>query len=101
MQDYHIHTMAPHVRKEPSLAITILIIIRIKILSRICTSRGWNHRMYHGKMTPEAREKMICEFREVDDVQILVASLKCGGVGLNLTCASRVINIDLFWVCLT
>jgi len=49
-------------------------------------------------MTHEARAKTIGDFRKKKDIKIMVASLKCGGVGLNLTCASRVINIDLFWV---
>ena len=49
-------------------------------------------------MSHDAREKVVTDFRKKKDVQIMVASLKCGGVGLNLTCASRVINIDLFWV---
>ena len=36
---------------------------------------------------------MIKEFREKDEMHIMIASLKCGGVGLNLTMATRVICI--------
>lgn len=75
--------------------------LRIKIIGRICDSRGWGHCAYHGKMSHENRAKTIGGFRKKKEIKIMIASLKCGGVGLNLTCASRVINIDLFWVCPT
>ena len=48
-------------------------------------------------MSHEARDNSIREFRDHEDKRILIASLKCGGVGLNLTMASRVICIDLWW----
>ena len=48
-------------------------------------------------MSHERRERAVRDFRKNKSMKILVASLKCGGVGLNLTCASRVICIDLWW----
>lgn len=30
-------------------------------------------------------------------VRVLLCSTKAGGVGLNLTCASRVVLIDVWW----
>lgn len=44
-----------------------------------------------------ARNKTIDTFRDDPEKLILIASLKCGGVGLNLTMASRVICVDLWW----
>ena len=43
------------------------------------------------------RNQAIEDFRSGLDKLILIASLKCGGVGLNLTMASRVICVDLWW----
>ncbi|MCJ1477620.1 hypothetical protein MMC13_006293 [Lambiella insularis] len=69
----------------------------IKIIGRMCMQRGWGHCNYHGQMSLEARDKALRNFRDMAEKKILVASLKCGGVGLNLTMASRVICIDLWW----
>ena len=48
-------------------------------------------------MSLSAREKEIVTFAQEEDKIIMIASLKSGGVGLNLTMASRVINVDLWW----
>ncbi|KAK4986397.1 hypothetical protein LTR66_007877 [Elasticomyces elasticus] len=52
---------------------------------------------YHGRLTHEERDKEIQEFGKNPEKSILLASLKAGGVGLNLTMASRVICIDPWW----
>lgn len=69
----------------------------LQILGCICTDEGWDYCQYHGKMSPDARDKAIDTFRDLDTKIILLASLKCGGIGLNLTMASRVICVDLWW----
>lgn len=48
-------------------------------------------------MNIAARDKAIDQFGSNPALKILIASLKCGGVGLNLTMASRVICVDLWW----
>ena len=68
----------------------------IKILIRICNSEGWSWVQYHGKMTFDARDKSIAEFNQ-GDKRVFIASLKAGGLGLNLTAASKVILLDLWW----
>ena len=45
----------------------------------------------------EARDKAINMFRDNPETKILIASLKCGGVGLNLTMASKIICVDLWY----
>ncbi|KAI9821629.1 MAG: hypothetical protein M1827_002210 [Pycnora praestabilis] len=69
----------------------------IKIIERVCNQRDWGSVTYHGKMSHSGRDKAIQEFKNNADKMIMIASLKCGGVGLNLTMASRVICIDLWW----
>jgi len=49
---------------------------------------------YHGKMTTDYRDNVIKQFQDNPKKQVLLASLKCGSYGLNLTMASRVINVD-------
>jgi superfamily II DNA or RNA helicase len=52
---------------------------------------------YFGELTRSEKEDNIKTFHALDEVKVLVASLKCGGQGLNLTCANRVIMIDPWW----
>lgn len=48
-------------------------------------------------MSLSARDKAIANFAENNEVQIMLASLRCGGLGLNLTMASKVIIVDPWW----
>jgi len=43
---------------------------------------------YHGGMNTQQRENVIKDFSKSDTANILIASLKCGGIGLNLTMVS-------------
>ncbi|KAF2816286.1 uncharacterized protein BDZ99DRAFT_433386 [Mytilinidion resinicola] len=69
----------------------------IRILSKICQEEQWNYCEYHGSMSLTARSNTIKTFAEDHSRKILLASLKCGGLGLNLTMASRVIVVDPWW----
>lgn len=69
----------------------------IKILSRVAQSEGWGICTYHGKMAHDARSKSIADFGDDPSKKLLLASLKCGGMGLNLTMANRVICLDGWW----
>lgn len=49
-------------------------------------------------MTQQARHKAVQTLSAEDsECKIMIAGLKCGGQGLNLTAANRVISIDLWW----
>lgn len=37
---------------------------------------------YHGKMSHKAREEAVENFRDDAETKIMIASLKCGGIGL-------------------
>ncbi|KAJ3320463.1 hypothetical protein HDV06_005286 [Boothiomyces sp. JEL0866] len=52
---------------------------------------------YDGTMSSEEREKAVHDFMNDKNITVAFVSLKCGGVGLNLTAASRVILLDLWW----
>jgi SNF2 family DNA or RNA helicase len=53
--------------------------------------------LYHGGMSPQKRGKIIDQFQTDPVRPILLVSLKAGGLGLNLTAASRVIHYDLWY----
>ncbi|KAL8912493.1 MAG: hypothetical protein Q9171_002506 [Xanthocarpia ochracea] len=59
--------------------------------------KEWRFVKYNGRMGQGEREKAISDFQQDPECRIMIASLKAGGVGLNLTMASKVICVDLWW----
>ena len=54
---------------------------------------------YDGSMRNDAREQSLAQLRSSSQTspRILLCSLKCGSLGLNLTAASRVVILEPFW----
>lgn len=48
-------------------------------------------------MRPEAREAALEQIRSDPKTTVILISFKAGSTGLNLTCCSRVILMDLWW----
>ena len=69
----------------------------MQVLEKVCQKKKWKYCTYNGKMSHKARDETIKTFAEDSDMKIMIASLQCGGVGLNLTMASKVICIDLWY----
>ncbi len=49
--------------------------------------------MFHGELDMEERQKNLVEFRDGEN-NIMLISVKCGGVGLNLVCANHIIIFE-------
>ncbi|MCH88000.1 SWI/SNF-related matrix-associated actin-dependent regulator of chromatin subfamily A member 3-like 2-like, partial [Trifolium medium] len=61
---------------------------------------GWNKISFvrlDGTLNLQQREKVIKQFSEDSDIQVLLMSLKAGGVGINLTAASNAFVMDPWW----
>ncbi|KAK6351285.1 hypothetical protein TWF718_004450 [Orbilia javanica] len=52
---------------------------------------------YDGKMKNDERERSLDTLRNSESCQVLLCSLKCGALGLNLTAANRVVILEPFW----
>ena len=52
---------------------------------------------YDGSMRNDLREASLERLRNNTRTRILLCSLKCGSLGLNLTAASRVVILEPFW----
>ncbi|KAK0709538.1 SNF2 family N-terminal domain-containing protein [Lasiosphaeria miniovina] len=52
---------------------------------------------YDGKMANDAREAALHALRTDPHTRVLLCSLKCGSLGLNLTAATRVVIVEPFW----
>lgn len=49
--------------------------------------------MFHGEMTMEERQANLRQFRDGDN-NIMLITIKCGGVGLNLVCANHIVMFE-------
>ena len=58
---------------------------------------GLVYARYDGKMRNDLREASLDRLRDEPETRVLLCSLKCGSLGLNLTAASRVIILEPFW----
>ncbi|KAK8106464.1 hypothetical protein PG999_009823 [Apiospora kogelbergensis] len=67
------------------------------ILGRMLQFEGIEFVYFNGQMQAKDKTAAIDIFHQKDEVKVMIASLKCGGVGLNLTCANRVILVDPWW----
>jgi SNF2 family DNA or RNA helicase len=50
--------------------------------------------MYHGKMTPAERNASLVDFETNAHKKVLLMSMRCGSVGLNITGASKVVILE-------
>lgn len=58
---------------------------------------GFRFTRYDGSMKNDDREASLERLRNDKKVRILLCSLRCGSLGLNLTAASRVVIMEPFW----
>ncbi|KAI7083246.1 hypothetical protein KC356_g7715 [Hortaea werneckii] len=59
--------------------------------------QGVRYVRYDGSMRNDAREAALHALRHDPKTRVLLCSLKCGSLGLNLTAASRVVILEPFW----
>ncbi|KAI1336976.1 hypothetical protein F5Y15DRAFT_165890 [Xylariaceae sp. FL0016] len=58
---------------------------------------GIKYTRYDGGMRNDAREASLDSLRNDKNCRVLLCSLRCGALGLNLTAASRVVILEPFW----
>ncbi|KAI0669018.1 SNF2 family N-terminal domain-containing protein [Trametes maxima] len=69
----------------------------LDLCEEIFARNGIRNLRYDGSMNRDAREYTLNQFRGSGGPRVILVSIKCGGVGLNLVSANRVINLDLSW----
>ncbi|KZT67894.1 hypothetical protein DAEQUDRAFT_672524 [Daedalea quercina L-15889] len=69
----------------------------LDLIETLFSRYGIRNLRYDGKMSREARELTLAEFRQRGGPKVILISTKCGGVGLNLVSANRIVNMDLSW----
>ncbi|KXS18467.1 hypothetical protein M427DRAFT_96122 [Gonapodya prolifera JEL478] len=69
----------------------------IDLLEAPLEANGIEFLRYEGKMNEKARAEVLQKFRTMGRYRVLLASLKCASLGLNLTVATNVILFDPWW----
>ncbi|KAF9517774.1 hypothetical protein BS47DRAFT_1389493 [Hydnum rufescens UP504] len=69
----------------------------LELCSAYLDENRFRHVIFEGKLSIAQRNERVAKFMGDPRVTVMLMSLKAGGVGLNLTAASRVINLDLAW----
>lgn len=68
----------------------------LDILEPILQREGHTFVRYDGALRPEERERALDRIRSDPSIRLILISFRAGNVGLNLTCCSRVILMDLY-----
>ncbi|KAI9748515.1 MAG: hypothetical protein M4579_007205 [Chaenotheca gracillima] len=71
--------------------------LTIKILKKVCEEEGLEYVTYTGDMSAQSRIHAVKKLEDESSISIMLAGLRCGGVGLNLNVANRVMSVDFWW----
>ena len=69
----------------------------LDLIEPFLRQKGFKYTRYDGKMRNDLREASLNKLRNDMSCRVLLCSLKCGSLGLNLTAASRVVILEPFW----
>ena len=69
----------------------------LDLLAPALASSKIRYLRFDGSMSQKARAQVLSTFASKPGFCVLLLSLRAGGVGLNLTCASRVWMMDPWW----
>ena len=71
----------------------------LRLIGFVLQKYGVGYVRYDGSHGHEERKRILSDFRNKDaaECRVLLVSLKCGALGLNLISANRVIFVDLWW----
>ena len=91
-------TLLVEVLEEPGTKVVIFSqwLRMHELLVRRLRKKGIGHVLFHGGVEGSRRKGLVDRFREDDACRAFLAT-DAGGVGLNLQCASVVVNMDMPW----
>lgn len=69
----------------------------LDLIEPFLNKTGYKFTRYDGSMNNDLREASLERLRNDKRTRVLLCSLKCGSLGLNLTAASRVVILEPFW----
>jgi len=89
----------PETKTESGIGTLIFCSFKVALLelAKFLGNRGIEHYLFHGDMNQQQRAKALNQFNASQGSPVLLITIRCGGVGLNLVRASRVIILDPYW----
>ena len=69
----------------------------LNVIERVLKKHDIRHVRYDGRRTGAQRASILSDFRSDPTISVLLMSLQCGALGLNLTCANHMIFTELWW----
>lgn len=69
----------------------------LDLIEPFLRQQGFKFTRYDGSMKNDMREASLSKLRNDKNCRVLLCSLKCGSLGLNLTAATRVVILEPFW----
>ncbi|KAL0564202.1 hypothetical protein V5O48_017851 [Marasmius crinis-equi] len=69
----------------------------LDLVDTLFSRHGIRNVRFDGSMDRHSRETALSIFKSPVGPKVILISTKCGGVGLNLVAANRVVNMDLSW----
>ena len=69
----------------------------LDLIEPFLRQKGFKYTRYDGSMRNDMREASLSKLRNDKNCRVLLCSLKCGSLGLNLTAATRVVILEPFW----
>ena len=69
----------------------------LDLIEPFLRQKGYKFTRYDGSMKNDLREASLSKLRNDKSCRVLLCSLKCGSLGLNLTAATRVVILEPFW----
>jgi SNF2 family DNA or RNA helicase len=69
----------------------------LDILEAVCKAEGWGCVKINGTVEMQERHIRLHDFKSKKEISVLLATKKVGGLGLNLTEATRVAIMDPWW----
>ncbi|KAI9864786.1 MAG: hypothetical protein M1813_002556 [Trichoglossum hirsutum] len=84
-------------RPDDKIIIFSQFVKMLDLVDLICEDSGHETVRYTGGASLKQREEALKRFKHDTDCNIMLTSLRAGGVGLNLTQANLVISVDMWW----
>lgn len=68
----------------------------LRIFAKALDKENIACRIYDGQLSPDSRKRILEEF-STKDIPVLLCSLNCAAVGINIICASQVVMFEPWW----
>ncbi|KAL1981129.1 hypothetical protein VTN96DRAFT_3063 [Rasamsonia emersonii] len=85
--------------EAPDTKVVIFTQFRVMatIFGSMCIQEDWGYTCLLGSMSFTSRDESIRDFQENENIRVMIASLKAGGIGLDLTMANKCILLEPWW----